>query len=78
MACGRPVVAVPVLALKTTVEDDVTGYHFEPGNSQDLLEKVEKCYESMGRLSRGCLKEARRNSIIGSVDALERIYEQMT
>lgn len=77
MACGTPVVAVPVLALKSTVEDGLTGYHFRPKDPKDLLEKVEMCYENRKRLEEGCLKEAERNSVDSTVDRLEKIYSSL-
>lgn len=77
MACGTPVVAVPVLALKATVEDGVTGYHYTPGNTKDLLGKVEECYKNRKKLTHGCLDEAKLNSVDAVVDRLEIIYESM-
>jgi len=77
MACGTPVVAVPVLALKSTVEDGVTGYHYPPKDVNGLLMRVEECYRGMGKLRAGCLKEARRNSVETTVDTLEQIYQRL-
>jgi 1,2-diacylglycerol 3-alpha-glucosyltransferase len=77
MACGTPVVAVPVLALKSTVEDGVTGYHFAPGDTEGLLRRVEDCLANRKKLSEGCLKEAQRNSVERTVDRLEKIYEDI-
>ncbi len=74
MACGTPVVAVPVLALKSTVEDGVTGYHYRPKDVGGLLSRVGECYGNMGRLRTGCLKEAARNSVEATVDRLEEMY----
>jgi 1,2-diacylglycerol 3-alpha-glucosyltransferase len=65
---------VPVAALKVTVEDGVTGYHYEPADTKGLLEKVGECYANMGALRKGCLAEADRNSVKASCDRLEKIY----
>ena len=78
MACGVPVVAVPVLALKSTIEDGVTGYHYSPGNTKELLERVTDCYADRKRLEAGCLKEAERNSVKATVDRLEELYRSMS
>jgi 1,2-diacylglycerol 3-alpha-glucosyltransferase len=78
MACGTPVVAVPVLALRTTIEEGVTGYHFTPGDTKGLLLKVEDCFRNMSTLRKGCLKEAARNSADKTVDRLEKIYLELT
>ncbi|MBU0762523.1 MAG: glycosyltransferase [Candidatus Altiarchaeota archaeon] len=77
MACGTPVVAVPVAALKTTVDDGVTGYHYQPADTKDLLSKVNLCYTNMKRLKRGCLKEAGKNSVDNSVKRLVEIYSEL-
>lgn len=74
MACGVPVVGVPVLALKSTIEDGRTGYHYAPGNTKELLEKVGDCYANAANLRAGCLAEAKRNSVSATVDRLEEIY----
>ncbi|MBD3389171.1 MAG: glycosyltransferase [Candidatus Altiarchaeales archaeon] len=74
MACGTPVVGVPVLALKTTIEDGKTGYHYKAGDIDDLLEKVERAYENRKVLVKGCLEEAGRHSVDRVVDRLEGIY----
>ncbi len=78
MACGTPVVGVPVLALKNTIEDGVTGYHYSRGDVGDLLEKVEKAYDNMDGLSINCLKEAENNSVDKTVDRLEELYTGLT
>ncbi len=40
-ACGKPVVASRLGSMTEIVEDGVTGVHFEPGNSDDLADKVQ-------------------------------------
>lgn len=77
MACATPVVAVPVLALKATVTKEKTGYHYRPGDTRDLLGKVNACYENMEELGRCCLAEADRNSVDKTVDRLEEIYASL-
>ncbi|WP_119394248.1 glycosyltransferase family 4 protein [Salinibius halmophilus] len=39
-ACGTPVVCSRLGSMAEIVEDGVTGLHFEPGNAEDLAEKV--------------------------------------
>jgi glycosyltransferase involved in cell wall biosynthesis len=77
MACGVPVVAVPVLALKATVEEGVTGYHYRPADIADLHEKIDMCYENMDTLRKGCLKEAEVNSVERTVERLLDIYKTL-
>lgn len=78
MACGTPVVGVPVLALKATIKDGTSGYHYRPGDTGDLLEKVQLCYGNMSRLRSECLKEAERNSMEKVIDRLDGIYEGLS
>jgi len=57
-ACGVPVIASRLGAMEEIVEDERTGLHFEPGNSEDLAAKVEwawihtKEMQEMGREAR--------------------------
>lgn len=40
-ACGKPVVASNIGGIPELVEDGITGFLFEPGNFEDLAEKIE-------------------------------------
>lgn len=57
-ACGLPVLASRLGAMEEIVEDGRTGLLFEPGNAEDLAEKVAwawehpKELEEMGREAR--------------------------
>lgn len=42
MACGTPVVASNIGAIPEVVADGVTGLLFEPGNAQDLADKLQR------------------------------------
>jgi glycosyltransferase involved in cell wall biosynthesis len=42
MGCGRPVVASRIGGLEWVVEDGVTGLLFEPGNVDDLVDKLRR------------------------------------
>ncbi|TJX13957.1 glycosyltransferase family 4 protein [Tissierella creatinini] len=41
-ACGRPIITTDVSGCREIVDDGLNGYLVEPGNSQDLIEKIEK------------------------------------
>ena len=75
MACGTPVVGVPVLALKTTIRDGDTGYHYTPGNTEELLKRIDDCYRNTDKLRKNALKEAEANSMEKTVNRLEEIYD---
>jgi len=40
-ACGKPVIASRLGSMAEIVQDGVTGLHFEPGNSDDLVDKAQ-------------------------------------
>jgi len=61
--CGLPVIASRIGALADLVEEGVTGLQFEPGNAQDMAEKMRWAQEhpermaSMGRNARALYEE---------------------
>ena len=71
-AMGRPCIASRINGSKDVVEDGVTGYLFEPGNGEDLIQKAEHflktTYEekqSMGKRGRAKVeKEFNRQIVI--------------
>jgi glycosyltransferase involved in cell wall biosynthesis len=75
MACGKPVVAARIGAIPEIVDEGVTGLLFEPGNDQDLSEKIQflsdrpqKCQE----MGRAALRKARTDY------GEERFYDLLT
>lgn len=55
MACGTPVIGANARGLKNTIIDGKTGYLYEPGNTLDLLQKIQKGYKNRENLSIECL-----------------------
>ena len=57
-ACGVPVIASRIGAMREIVEDGRTGLHFNPGDAQDLAAKVEWAWthpremDAMGNFAR--------------------------
>jgi glycosyltransferase involved in cell wall biosynthesis len=49
-ACGTPVIASRLGAMKANVKNGVTGLHFEPGNPVDLAAQVKALFQSPQRL----------------------------
>jgi glycosyltransferase involved in cell wall biosynthesis len=79
-ACGLPVVASGLGSMQEIVTDQETGLHFEPGNAEDLVSKVEWLWsrphvaKKMGRAARAEFESkytAERN-----YELLMRIYER--
>lgn len=50
MACGTPVVASRLPGVRTLVEEGRNGYLVEPGNPQDLADKIRRCVREKARL----------------------------
>jgi glycosyltransferase involved in cell wall biosynthesis len=80
MSVGRPVVASRVGGIPEWLEDGKTGYLVDPGNSEQIAEKVitllsnKKLLQQMGTNAR---KKAEGYSLDTYVDSLERIYESL-
>jgi glycosyltransferase involved in cell wall biosynthesis len=79
-ACGTPVIASSSGAMKELVEDGVTGLHFEPGNADDLADKVEWAWthpqemEAMG--SAGRAEYLSKYTAASNYEALMEIYDR--
>ncbi len=73
-ACGTPAVAADALALTETVQEEVNGYRYEPGDIDDLERTVEKAYSELSELEAGSKVVARKNSVLRTVDRLEEFY----
>ncbi len=76
-ACGTPAVGADAMALKTTIEAGVNGYHYKPGDLSDLKTKVEMSYRNLRRLKSSSKKHARKHSIENTIKKLVRIYEDL-
>jgi len=81
MGHGIPVVASRMGAMSALVEDGVDGLLFEPGNAQDLCEKVTRLWgdaELCRRLGRAArLKVASRWSPRHHVEHLKAVYDSL-
>ena len=78
MASGTPVVAADAGALTETVEDGVTGYHFEPGDVEGFRAAIRRAIEDRGRLREACLDRRAANSVDSAVDRLAEVYASVT
>ena len=80
MAYGKPVVASRIGALPEIVDDGVTGLLFEPGNAEDLAEKIQYLWERpqlCREMGRAGLEKARREySEQKYYERLMAIYEK--
>lgn len=76
-ACGTPVVGVEQGALRDTVDDGKTGYHYDPGDIDGFRSNILRALENRATLSDSCLDRRDDISVEHSVDQLETVYENV-
>ena len=80
MACGLPVIASNSMALPELVKSGKNGLLFQPGNEDDLAEKMDQMAATPGRWKQmGIIgKEMVQNHQLSStIDGYEKLYTQM-
>jgi glycosyltransferase involved in cell wall biosynthesis len=75
MACGVPVVGANAFALKDTVQEGKTGYLYEQGDLETLIELIEKGYEEREKLSKNAKEYVKEHSVEKSMEKLMKLYE---
>ena len=76
-ACGTPVVGADAGALSQTIDDDVTGFHFDTGDVEAFRETLRRALAERERLSANCLDHREGVSVDRSVTDLEAVYEEL-
>lgn len=78
MASGLPVVAANAVALPHLVQDGVNGYLFEPGNADDLADKLRRVLtaspEEYLAMQEASLKGVEIHDIERTLDTFEKLY----
>jgi len=77
-ACGTPVVGANDGALADTVEDGVTGYHFETADVESLRESIRRTLAERERLRTSCLDHRDRHGVDRAVDRLADVYDRIS
>ncbi|MFB6195077.1 MAG: glycosyltransferase [Haloplanus sp.] len=77
-ACGTPVVGADEGALADTVEEGVTGYHFETGDVESLRRSIRRALDERDRLGERCLERIDRHDVRRSVDRLADVYDRVS
>jgi glycosyltransferase involved in cell wall biosynthesis len=77
-ACGTPVVGVDDGALAETVDDGVTGYHFDRGDIDGFRRGIRRALDERERLSENCLDRRDQVSIDHAIERLEALYEDVS
>ena len=78
MACGTPVVAARAGALTETVDDGVTGVHFEPDDVDGFGAAIRRALDERDTLREACLDRREATSVEHSVDRLAEVYASLT
>jgi 1,2-diacylglycerol 3-alpha-glucosyltransferase len=76
-ACGTPVAGVDSGALADTVDDGVTGYHYQQGDVAGFRDAIERALAERERLRENCLDRRDGLSVERSVDLLATLYGRL-
>jgi glycosyltransferase involved in cell wall biosynthesis len=76
-ACGTPVVGVDSGALSGTVDDGVTGYHYQRGDIDGFAAAIERTLAERETLRETCLDTRADISVDSSVDRLGALYADL-
>lgn len=78
MASGLPVVGADAVALPHLIHDGVNGYLFEPGNADDLADKLRRVltasHEEYLRMQQASLDGVKIHDIENTLDTFEKLY----
>ena len=78
IACGTPVVGVNAGALSSTIEDGITGRHYQPDNPAACGARVIEILTDYNRFMHGCLDYRSKLSVTRVVDDLLSLYQQIS
>jgi glycosyltransferase involved in cell wall biosynthesis len=77
IACGTPVVGVRDGALRDTIDDGVTGYHYEPDDIDGFRDALRRALSTRETLRANCLDRRDAISVERAVDALSAVYDRV-
>jgi glycosyltransferase involved in cell wall biosynthesis len=77
IACGTPVVGVREGALCDTIDDGVTGYHYDPGDVDGFREGIRRALDTAEVLRERCLARRDSFSVERAVDDLATVYDHV-
>jgi glycosyltransferase involved in cell wall biosynthesis len=75
MACGTPVVGVEAGALVETIDENATGYLYDPGDIQGFRAALDRALVEHDRLAETCLSRRESMGVERAVDALAAVYD---
>jgi len=77
-ACGTPVAGVDAGALSSTIVDDVTGHHYQPGDVDGFRDAIRRTLADRERLAENCLDRRDVVSVDHAVTELRTHYDAVT
>ncbi|WP_224336418.1 glycosyltransferase [Haloprofundus halobius] len=77
-ACGTPVVGVDCGALSDTIEEGVTGYHYDLGDIEGFRTAIGRTLDEVETLERRCTDRREAMSVEHAVDRLAEVYDAVT
>ncbi len=77
-ACGTPTVAADAGALSETVIDDITGYHYPPGEPRAFGEAIERALADRERLARNCLERREHHRTERTLETVRQVYSRLS
>jgi glycosyltransferase involved in cell wall biosynthesis len=77
IACGTPVVGVREGALRDTIDEGVTGYHYEPGDIDGFRDGIRRALSEYDTLRENCLARRDPISVERAVDDLTTVYDRV-
>ena len=75
-ACGTPVIGADAAGLKNSIDEGNNGYRYEPGNINDMEEKIGKAYENLESLHTGSLESAGQRSVKKTAERFIELYRE--
>ncbi|MFB6173007.1 MAG: glycosyltransferase [Halobacteriales archaeon] len=76
-ACGTPAVGVDRGALAGTIDEGVTGHHFEAGDTEGFRDAIERALSERDRLGENCLSRRDALGLDRTLDRLASIYASL-
>lgn len=77
-ACGTPVVGADEGALADTVEDGVTGYHFETGDIASLRRSIRRALDDRASLSEACVERREDHGVDRAIESVADVYDRVS
>lgn len=75
-ACGTPVIGADAAGLKNSIENGRNGFRYEPGDLEDMSEKIDEAYKNLETLHKKCLECSSEQSVSRTVDKFIEMYSE--